>query len=295
MTTKTTEREAGPQADQAQRAQLRKLEKELTFYKLLQGNTPYHGGDPDFRYSRPTAARPGRWHHHAGEVVLCQSGFHVTTDPREWWFAGSSVYVAEVRGLANDPAKDRRRKAVCRSIRLVRELSEAELRRKFGLPFELSPAMDHLTTVWNTFGRLRRHSWRELNGAMAAALDAAIRSQRRFDELDLQYIESQFRPRYWMNREVSYATAIEVSNESACRALERGRRVFRDKHKARFTVGSRLRFADARWTVTSIRNDVVLPGARAEAILCQHAEGTRKVTRRRVVPRGVLAKEAEVL
>ena len=98
----------------------------MTYYKVLDSNgNSQHGGS--FSWSLPEgsgeAAVPGEWHE-VPEASMCVSGFHLTTDPTEWWKSGSRCFVAEAVDVTEETGSD---KVVCRRVRLCRELSAAEL------------------------------------------------------------------------------------------------------------------------------------------------------------------------
>lgn len=56
-----------------------------------------------------------------GKLVICVNGFHLTFNPEEW--KGNRIFIAE----ASEIGTMQKDKFVCRSVKLVKELSKAEL------------------------------------------------------------------------------------------------------------------------------------------------------------------------
>ena len=97
----------------------------MKYYKILLNGQSCHGGS--FSWSLPKEGIPGEWHALPDneEPILCQKGFHVTSQPTSWWVENADCYEAECEGLLpEDPSNH---KAVCSKIRLLRKLSHDDL------------------------------------------------------------------------------------------------------------------------------------------------------------------------
>ena len=70
------------------------------YYKVLVKHQSARGGK--LTWSLPVQEgddwRPGEWHTVAGEIVVCENGLHLTSDPTQWLKFGCEVYLAEGRG-----------------------------------------------------------------------------------------------------------------------------------------------------------------------------------------------------
>jgi hypothetical protein len=86
------------------------------YYKVLVDGKSCHGGN--LIWSLPTDNKPGDWHSVDGDIVLCQNGLHVTTNPTHWWKDGCTVYEVEIDGEigGRDDAKS---KIVVPKVRLL--------------------------------------------------------------------------------------------------------------------------------------------------------------------------------
>ncbi len=95
----------------------------MPLYKVLVDGKSAHGGDLVWSLPRQRADgtwRPGRWHHVAGEIAVCDNGLHLTMEPVRWLKLGAEVYAAEGAG-ASDAAGD---KIAYRRARLTRPAPE---------------------------------------------------------------------------------------------------------------------------------------------------------------------------
>lgn len=103
----------------------------MTWYKVLLDGKACHGGD--LEYSLPVQQpdgswQPGEWHTMSdSELVMCKSGFHVTTAVglHKWWKAGADVYLAEL----GDHRLADGEKVASSAIRLMKRLSADDLRQ----------------------------------------------------------------------------------------------------------------------------------------------------------------------
>ena len=95
------------------------------FYKVLLNGDSCHGGS--FSWGLPSESSPGEWHALPDneEPILCQKGFHVTSQPTSWWVENADCYEVECEGLL--PEDPNNHKAVCSKIRLLRKLSHDDL------------------------------------------------------------------------------------------------------------------------------------------------------------------------
>jgi len=86
------------------------------YYKVLVDGKSCHGGD--LIWSLPAENNPGDWHSVDGNIILCQNGLHVTTNPNHWWKDGCTVYEAEIDGEIGG-RDDSKSKIVVPKVRLV--------------------------------------------------------------------------------------------------------------------------------------------------------------------------------
>ena len=63
----------------------------------------------------------GKTYRAKGKLVICSNGYHLTFYPEEW--QGTRVFLAEASGIG----EQQRDKFVCRSVKLIKELSKEEL------------------------------------------------------------------------------------------------------------------------------------------------------------------------
>lgn len=88
---------------------------QMTNYKVLVNNESCHGGDFDWTPYLPTGDKPGRWTPKIADVQVCESGWHLTTDPMRWPKVGMQVYKAKGKGKA----ETRDDKTAYTSVRLI--------------------------------------------------------------------------------------------------------------------------------------------------------------------------------
>jgi hypothetical protein len=93
-----------------------------TYYKTLLNGKSFHGGDMEWPLPN---GKPGKWMKHEGELRMCAAGFHVTSEPKNWWHPEAKCYEVEYKGktLADDNSD----KICVERVRLVRELSLDDL------------------------------------------------------------------------------------------------------------------------------------------------------------------------
>ena len=103
-------------------------------YKVLAAGQSCDGGT--HVWSLPTQAPdgswvPGEWHEIPAmqRVQTCATGFHLTIDPRAWWRAGRTVYLAESEGERGVAHGD---KIACRKVRLIRRMSASDVAADLG-------------------------------------------------------------------------------------------------------------------------------------------------------------------
>ncbi len=87
------------------------------YYKVLVDGKSCHGGN--LVWSLPTETEPGDWQSVDGDIVLCQNGLHVTTNPNHWWKDGCTVYEVEIDGEIGG-RNDAKAKIVVPRVRLLR-------------------------------------------------------------------------------------------------------------------------------------------------------------------------------
>ena len=90
------------------------------YYKVLVDGKSCHGGN--LAWSLPTQDQPGDWQSVDGEIILCQKGLHVTTNPTHWWKDGCTVYEVEIDGEIGG-RNDEKCKLVVPKVRLIRAVN----------------------------------------------------------------------------------------------------------------------------------------------------------------------------
>ncbi len=124
-----------------------------------------------------------------------------------------------------------------------------------------SPALQLVRLVFVHGQEATDHSWVRLNGALASAVEVAIKGGLIFDIGDFKVFHSELRGGYWIGAAPHgfYSIACEFGNLSACKAFEEwygfapyeleGQRVF---------VGRDFTWAGERVTCTSIAGDALI-------------------------------------
>jgi len=153
MTTKTTETEP--------------------IYKVLVNGRSCHGGDME--WSLPTKTKtgknkPGKWHTVEGDIEICATGLHFTTDWQKWLKPNCTVYAAEATDIAAHD--DDGAKCVARRGRLLSEVEMPEWWTR------TQNAIANLTNIAWLKPTKPKQEWRIFYGkdwaaARAAAWDAA--------------------------------------------------------------------------------------------------------------------------
>ena len=96
-------------------------------YKVLVNGRSCHGGNMEWSLPTKTKAgntKPGKWHTYEGDIVICNTGLHFTTDWQKWLKPNCTVYNAEATGIvAHD---DDGAKCVARRGRLLSEVKKPE-------------------------------------------------------------------------------------------------------------------------------------------------------------------------
>jgi hypothetical protein len=90
------------------------------YYKVLVDGKSCHGGN--LVWSLPTEDAPGDWQSVDGDIVLCQNGLHVTTNPVHWWKDGCTVYEVEIDGEIGG-RNDAKAKIVVPKVRLLKAVN----------------------------------------------------------------------------------------------------------------------------------------------------------------------------
>ena len=73
----------------------------MTHYKVLVDGQSVHGGNLTWSLPRQDESGnwlPGDWHEVKGDIVICENGLHLTTEPHRWMKWGAEIYVAEGDG-----------------------------------------------------------------------------------------------------------------------------------------------------------------------------------------------------
>jgi len=91
----------------------------MTYYKILLNNKACNSGNFDYTAYLPHDGQPGEWTPTIDYIRPCERGWHVTDEKHLLdWCSGNQLYEVETRGKIIE-GKD---KAVCQSIRLVRQI-----------------------------------------------------------------------------------------------------------------------------------------------------------------------------
>jgi hypothetical protein len=97
---------------------MKKEEKKL--YKVLVDGKSCHGGD--LKWSLPKKVNgkwiAGDWHEVKGEISICSSGIHLTSERFNWYKWGCTAYEAEAEDIKSWEGN----KCVCRRARLLKEI-----------------------------------------------------------------------------------------------------------------------------------------------------------------------------
>ena len=110
-----------------------------TMYKVLRDGRSCNGGEHE--WSLPTKNgdgewTPGDWHEHDGKLAMCHSGFHITSDPPQWWDTGRDVFEVEHDGDVvkhdGDVVGDGGDKICVSRVRLVRQVEDLSEVRIYG-------------------------------------------------------------------------------------------------------------------------------------------------------------------
>ena len=87
--------------------------KGILLFKVLVDGKPCHGGDGEY-------PPPGKWTPKR-EPHICESGYHLTSDPLRWWIPKAELWLAEGDGPLNGDGSD---KAAFERVRLVEQITK---------------------------------------------------------------------------------------------------------------------------------------------------------------------------
>lgn len=126
----------------------------MPYFKILVNGRSCHGGNLVWSLPKrnPDGTwEPGDWHEYAGPLEMCTQGIHLTGQPARWWLPGADCYEAEFEGAFcgenGEPVVDDGHKLVCRRVRLLRKLSDAELLAYRICVFGKSPLFKQMTII----------------------------------------------------------------------------------------------------------------------------------------------------
>ena len=96
----------------------------MTYYKVIsKDNKSCHGGDFDWTPYLPKGTKPGKWTPEIKDTEECYKGYHVTQYWNMWYKEeGCRIFECEVKGCTHYEQSGMIEKAVCSSIRLVKEI-----------------------------------------------------------------------------------------------------------------------------------------------------------------------------
>ena len=94
----------------------------IPFFKVLVDNKSCHGGDYDYPII-------GKWTPKIKDIKICESGYHLTTDPLRWWKPKSKLYLAEGKSLVNSQVEQD--KSCFEQVRLLEEVTKGWKYLKF--------------------------------------------------------------------------------------------------------------------------------------------------------------------
>jgi hypothetical protein len=96
----------------------------MTYYKVIsKENRSCHGGEFDWTPYLPKGTKPGKWTPEIKDTEECYKGYHVTQYWNMWYKEeGCRIFECEVKGCTHYEQSGMIEKAVCSSIRLVKEI-----------------------------------------------------------------------------------------------------------------------------------------------------------------------------
>ena len=143
-------------------------------YKVLVAGKSCHGGNMEWSLPTKTKAgktKPGKWHEVEGDIEICATGLHFTTDWQKWLKPNCTVYNAEATGIAAHDDDDA--KCVARRGRLLSEVEMPEWWTR------TQNAIANLTNIAWLKPTEPKQEWRIFYGKdWAAARDAARAAAR---------------------------------------------------------------------------------------------------------------------
>lgn len=96
----------------------RTLDRGYWFKWTTRNGGSIHAGP--FKYNLPKKNKPGNWHTETSYLSLCNTGYHVTRNPRNWETDGGRLFVVEKRGRGQYEST----KACFKNIRFIREIKK---------------------------------------------------------------------------------------------------------------------------------------------------------------------------
>ena len=96
------------------------MKKEKKLYKVLVNGESCSGGNMKWSLPRKEGRKwiPGEWHEVSGELKICSTGLHLTTERFKWYKWGCTAYEVEAEEI-KEWGDD---KCVCRRARLLKEV-----------------------------------------------------------------------------------------------------------------------------------------------------------------------------
>ena len=100
----------------------------MSFYKIIgYDNKSCHGGSKDWTKFLPKKVNgvwiPGKRTGVQGSVAICHNGIHLTYNTMSWYRNKCKVYLAEALGVRFDNDSFGFYKVVCKSVRLLKQVS----------------------------------------------------------------------------------------------------------------------------------------------------------------------------
>ena len=142
--------------------------KTQKLYKILVDQKSCHGGDLVWDLPKKVKGKwvPGQWHEISGDLKICHTGLHLTTQPFDWYKWGCVCYEAEAREIV-EWQED---KCVAHKVRLLKEVPHPQWWTKA----ERFVNLEIKNINWLKPDRNPLKSWKVFYGkSWAAAWDAA--------------------------------------------------------------------------------------------------------------------------
>ena len=89
----------------------------MQLYKVLVNGKSCHGGD--YQWPMPSGNKPGKWTPEIDNAEICKRGYHLTSEPYNWFKLGCDIFEAEGKDLRGEESSPH--KSCFASARLIRK------------------------------------------------------------------------------------------------------------------------------------------------------------------------------